>query len=315
MKAKIFIDGREGTTGLQIYERLESRDDIELITISEELRKDTAARKECINAADIVFLCLPDDAARESVALIENEKTRVIDASTAHRTNPNWDYGFPELSSRRRAEIWASPRVANPGCHATGFLALVYPLIEANILPKEAILTCHSLTGYSGGGKSHIAQYTAPDRPESFSAPRIYGLGLKHKHLPEMMAESGLKNAPMFTPVEADYYAGMAVSVLLHESQLTETVQSEELRDVLAVHYEKEKFITVNAFGEEESLDTPGFVEANALVGTNKMEILVYGNGAQTLLIARFDNLGKGASGAAVQNMNIMLGFDETTGL
>ena len=315
MKPTVFIDGREGTTGLQIYDRLSGRADISLITIPDELRKDTASRKECINAADIVFLCLPDAAAKESVSLIENEKTRVIDASTAHRTAPFWAYGLPELSVLHRADIWSSPRVSNPGCHATGFLALIYPLIEANILPKEAIVTCHSLTGYSGGGKSHIAQYEDPKRPNSLQAPRIYGLGLTHKHLPEMMQVSKLKNAPMFTPVEGDYYAGMAVSVLLHQSQLTQALSSENLRDVLAAHYEKEHFITVNAFGDENGLETPGFVEANALVGTNQMELLVHGNGEQSLLIARFDNLGKGASGAAIQNMNIMLGFDEHLGL
>lgn len=315
MKTKIFIDGQVGTTGLQIHERLEKRDDIELLYIPEASRKDENTRKAFLNAADIVFLCLPDTASKEAVSLIQNEKTRVIDASTAHRTAPFWAYGFPELSVLHKADIWSSDRVANPGCHATGFLALVFPLIKAGILSKEALLHCHSLTGYSGGGKEHIALYEAENRSNSLNAPRIYGLGLQHKHLPEMMQVSGLKHAPLFSPIEAPHYAGMAVTVPLHQAQLKKAASSANIQEILAAHYQREHFIRVQAFADETSLEIPGFIESNALVGTNEMEIFVHGNDKQTLLVARFDNLGKGASGAAVQNMNIMLGLDEEIGL
>ncbi|MCL2569241.1 MAG: N-acetyl-gamma-glutamyl-phosphate reductase [Oscillospiraceae bacterium] len=315
MKPSIFIDGREGTTGLQIEERLRGRTDIEQIIIPEALRKDTEARRERLNAADLVFLCLPDVAAREAVGLIENPNTRVIDASTAHRTAPGWVYGFPELTSTRRSGIRDARRVANPGCHATGFLAIVAPLVSAGVLPKDTVVPCHSLTGYSGGGKAMIAQYEAADRPLALDAPRIYGLGLQHKHLPEMVAEAGLLVPPLFTPIVSDYYAGMAVSVLLHGGQLAGGTSSAEIREILAGHYGGETFVTVPPFGGEDTLASPGFIEANAFVGTNQLELLVFGNGAQTLITARLDNLGKGASGAAVQNMNLMLGLSETAGL
>ena len=315
MRKTVFIDGREGTTGLQIDTRLSGRRDIEQIEVPEALRKDTAARRERLNAADLVFLCLPDQAAREAVSLIENPRTKVIDASTAHRTMSGWTYGFPELTPTRRKEIRQSMRVANPGCHATGFLAITAPLIEVGVLSREEVLTCYSLTGYSGGGKGMIAEYEGVDRPNFLSAPRIYGLGLSHKHIPEMMAESGLHAKPLFTPIVDDYYAGMAVSVLLHQGQLAKGQNSVDLRDILAAHYEGERFITVPLFGSEKTLESPGFIEANAHVGKNTLEILIFGNGEQTLLTARFDNLGKGASGAAVQNMNIMLGLDEASGL
>ena len=314
MKPRVFIDGREGTTGLQIEARLRGRTDIEQITIPEELRKDTAARRERLNAADLVFLCLPDEAAREAVALIENPNTRVIDASTAHRTAPGWVYGFTELYPTRRDEVRSALRVANPGCHATGFLAIVTPLVRAGVLPADTVVPCHSLTGYSGGGKVMIAQYEAEDRPSALDAPRIYGLGLKHKHLPEMTAQSGLL-PPLFTPIVGDYYAGMAVTVLLHRGQLTDGASSEAIQEILAAHYAGETFVTVPPFGGEETLASPGFIEANALVGTNQLELLVFGNGEQTLITARLDNLGKGASGAAVQNMNLMLGLPESAGL
>ena len=315
MKPIIFIDGQEGTTGLQIHTRLKVRTDIELITIPDSLRKDTAARRERLNAADLVFLCLPDQAAIEAVSLIENPKTKVIDASTAHRTAQGWTYGFPELTPARRGEIRQAARVANPGCHATGFLAIAAPLIAAGVLPTDAALFCHSLTGYSGGGKAMIAQYEQTGRPDFLSAPRIYGLGLNHKHIPEMLAESGLVTKPFFTPIVDDYYAGMAVSVMLQASQLAKAAASEDLHGILAAHYKGEHFVTVQPFGGEGALASPGFIEANAHAGTNALEILVFGDGEQTLLVARFDNLGKGASGAAVQNMNIMLGLDEAAGL
>ena len=314
MKPLIFIDGHEGTTGLQIDARLQGRTDMEQITIPEALRKDAKARKERLNAADLVFLCLPDEAARAAVALIENPRTRVIDASTAHRTAPGWVYGFPELTPTRRDEIRTALRVSNPGCHSTGFLAIAAPLVAAGILAADAVVPCHSLTGYSGGGKAMIAAYEAERRPSALDAPRIYGLGLKHKHIPEMTAQSGLIVPPLFTPIVGDYYAGMAVTVLLHRDQLADGVTSETLRDMLADHYQGEPFVTVAPFGGE-TLAAPGFIESNAYVGTNHLEILVSGNGEQTLLCARLDNLGKGASGAAVQNMNLMLGLDEATGL
>ena len=315
MKKHIFIDGREGTTGLQIEERLLSRADVELIDIPPAQRKDRSARKERLNAADLVFLCLPDEAARESVALIENPAVKVIDASTAHRTTPGWIYGFPELTATRRAEIRNAKRVANPGCHATGFLSIVTPLVAAGVIPRGTCVPCHSLTGYSGGGKGMIAAYDAPDRPAGLSAPRVYGLGLCHKHIPEMLGQSGLTTPPLFTPIVDDYYAGMAVSVLLDQSHLTVELQASDLRDILAAHYQGEAFVSVAPFGGMNTLESPGFVEANTHVGTNQLEILSFGNDTQVLLIARLDNLGKGASGAAVQNMNLMLDFDEKEGL
>jgi len=315
MKPKIFIDGREGTTGLQIDARLRAREDIELLSIPEELRKDKAARRELLNVADLVFLCLPDEAAREAVSLIENPHTKVIDASTAHRTAPGWVYGFPELCAARRGEIRQATRVANPGCHATGFLAMVAPLVQMGVLSPEEVITCYSLTGYSGGGKPMIAAYEAADRPLALSAPRMYGLGLSHKHIPEMMAQSGLSAKPLFSPIVDDYYAGMAVTILLHGGQLINAPTSEDLRDMLAAYYQGERFVTVASFNSEKMLLTSGFVETNAHVGTNDLEILVFGNGDQTLITARLDNLGKGASGAAVQNMNLMLGLAESAGL
>ncbi|MCL2828859.1 MAG: N-acetyl-gamma-glutamyl-phosphate reductase [Oscillospiraceae bacterium] len=315
MKPIVFIDGQEGTTGLQIEERLTGRTDIEQIIIPHHVRKDEVARRDYLNAADLVFLCLPDQAAREAIALIKNPKTRVIDASTAHRTAPGWIYGFPELTRDRRFEIRTAARVSNPGCHATGFLAITAPLVAAQVLPPDTVLSCLSLTGYSGGGKAMIAQYQAEGRPEALNAPRIYSLAFAHKHIPEILAQSGLAAPPLFIPIVDDYYAGIALTIPLHKSQLTEALTSPDLRDILAAHYQGEPFISVPPFAAEESLASPGFIEANAHVGTNHLELLVFGDGDRTLLTARFDNLGKGASGAAVQNMNIMLGLPETAGL
>ena len=312
MKPIVFIDGREGTTGLQIDARLQNRTDIQQIFIPDELRKDTAARKERLNAADIVFLCLPDQAAKEAVALIENPNTKVIDASTAHRTAPGWVYGFPELTPTRREEITKAKRVANPGCHATGFLSIIVPLMQARVLPASEVVTCYSLTGYSGGGKAMITEYENTNRPNYLNAPRIYGLGLNHKHIPEMLAQSGLTNKPLFTPIVDDYYAGMAVSVMLHKGQLTDEFTAEDMHNILSQYYNSEHFISVAQFGGVNALANPGFIESNAFVGTNELEILVFSDSEQMLIIARFDNLGKGASGGAVQNMNIMLGLDET---
>ena len=304
---KIFIDGSAGTTGLRIYERLESRKDIELIRLSEELRKDINARKSAINSADIAFLCLPDSAAVEAVSLAENDNTVIIDTSTAHRTNPEWAYGFPELSKDMEQKIADSKRIAVPGCHASGFISLVFPLIKAGILDKDALLTCFSVTGYSGGGKKMIAEYESTDRDPLLSAPRQYGIAQSHKHLPEMTAVCGLDNAPLFSPIVADFYSGMEVSVPLFKSQINGTVD-----DIKKVYKEKYNGPVVKY---KEEFDEGGFVSANSLTGKDSMEISVSGNEESILLISRYDNLGKGASGAAVECMNIVMGVDKTTGL
>jgi len=308
-KPKVYIDGKEGTTGLQIYDRLAAREDIELLLIDEEKRKDPTERKKLMDAADIVFLCLPDAAAIEAVSLIESPTTRVIDASTAHRTNPDWDYGFPELSAAHREAIKTSKRVANPGCHATGFISIVYPLVAMGILPKDAALSAFSLTGYSGGGKKMIAQYEAADKGVELFAPCPYGMGQSHKHLPEMQAVCGLEHKPVFTPIVDDYYKGMATTVPFHMSQLqgVSTLQAvwQKLRD----HYAGQTMVQV-----ADTTDTAK-VCANAKAGQDTLTLIVAGNDEQFTVTALFDNLGKGASGAAVQNMNIMLGLDETTGL
>ena len=304
---KIFIDGSAGTTGLRIYERLESRKDIELIRLSEELRKDINARKSAINSADIAFLCLPDSAAVEAVSLAENDNTVIIDTSTAHRTNPDWAYGFPELSKDMEQKIADSKRIAVPGCHASGFISLVFPLIKAGILDKDALLTCFSVTGYSGGGKKMIAEYESTDRDPLLSAPRQYGIAQSHKHLPEMTAVCGLDNAPLFSPIVADFYSGMEVTVPLFKSQINGTVD-----DIKRVYKEKYNGPVVRY---KEEFDEGGFVSANSLTGKDSMEISVSGNEDRILLISRYDNLGKGASGAAVECMNIVMGVDKTTGL
>ena len=305
---KVFIDGSAGTTGLRIREMLGKREDISLIALPEQLRKDVAARRDAINGADAVFLCLPDDAAREAVGLVENKNTVVIDASTAHRTSPSWAYGFPELSARHRAAIVNGKRIANPGCYASGFLALVYPLVAAGVLPKDYPLVCHAVSGYSGAGKKGIAEYEAENRPESYDTPRLYALTLSHKHLPEMQAVCGLTRTPVFNPYVCDYYCGMTVNVPLFSDLLAKKVSVADVKELLRAHYAGAHFVTL---GEEPS----GYVSANTLNGTNRMELLVNGNEDRILLTARFDNLGKGASGAAIQNMNLALGLDECLSL
>lgn len=305
---RVFIDGKAGTTGLGIYDRLGKRGDVSVLSLSEELRKDTAARKDAINSADVVFLCLPDDAAREAVALCENTKTVIIDASTAHRTQEDWAYGFPELSEEHRKKIASSKRIANPGCYASGFISLVRPLIASGIAASDYPFVCHAVSGYSGAGKKAIAQYNEENRDKLLDTPRLYALGLTHKHLPEMVKECGLTREPVFNPYICDYYSGMSVSIPLFTDLLEKRVGVEELLNLYREYYGKSTFISV---GQEES----GFIAANNLVGTNKMEILVHGNGERILLTSRFDNLGKGASGAAIQNMNIVLGLDEGFGL
>ena len=309
MKPIVYIDGKEGTTGLQIYDRIGARDDITLLLIDEDKQKDPVERQKLMNAADLVFLCLPDAAAREAVTLVTNPATRIIDASTAHRTSPGWDYGFAELSPRHRAAIQASRRVANPGCHASGFIAIVYPLVACGLLLPDALLSCHSITGYSGGGKKMIAQYEAPDRPAELDSPRQYGLSQTHKHLPEMQKLCGLAYAPIFNPIVADFYKGMAVSVPLHSAWVGGR-SAEEVRQALAAHYEGQALVHV---APEVVCD--GMLASNPLAGTNEMELCVCGNAERMTVVARFDNLGKGASGAAVQNMNLMLGFAEKAGL
>ena len=309
MKPKVYIDGKEGTTGLQIYDRLALRQDIELLLIDEEKRKDTAERKKLMNAADVVFLCLPDAAAIEAVTLVENPNTRIIDASTAHRTNPAWDYGFPELSRAHREAIIRSRRVANPGCHATGFISIVYPLAAMGLLPKDALLSCFSLTGYSGGGKKMIAQYEAEGRGELLSSPALYALTQGHKHLPEMQKVCGLEACPVFTPIVDDYYKGMATTVPLHLSQLRGVGSLRQLWQALSDHYAGQKLVHVAPEGAD------GKLYGGAKAGDNDLTLVVAGNDSQLTVTALFDNLGKGASGAAVQNMNLMLGFEETAGL
>lgn len=314
MKTKVFIDGKEGTTGLKIFERFKDRDDLEILLIDEDKRKDVEERKRLINASDITFLCLPDVAAVEAVTLVENDHTRIIDASTAHRTNPAWDYGFPELSKMHRENIAKSKRVANPGCYASGFISLVYPLVQAGVLPEEYPLTAHAVSGYSGGGKKMISAIEGVDKTTEMCSPRQYALGQCHKHLPEMQAVCGLKYKPMFNPIVDDYFNGMVVSVPLISRALNKNYTPKDIHEILSSHYDGQKFVKVMELGGKETLPD-GFLAANTLADTNDMQIFVFGNDDQILLCSRFDNLGKGASGAAVQSMNIMMGIDEGTGL
>ncbi len=304
---KVFIDGSAGTTGLRIAERLSGREDIQRITLTEENRKDIAARRWALNEADVAFLCLPDDAAREAVSLIDNPRTVVIDASTAHRTLPDWAYGFPELSAAHEEKILSSKRIAVPGCHASGFIALVYPLIEAGLLPKETLITCHSITGYSGGGKKMIAEYEGADRNSLLDAPRQYGIFQNHKHLKEMKAIAGIDAPPIFSPIVADFYSGMEVSVPLFAQQIKGGMD-----EVKAVYRNKYQG---NIVRYVENIDDGGFVSGVKLGGKDGMWISVLGNEERMLLVAVYDNLGKGASGAAIECMNMVLGVEKTTGL
>lgn len=303
---KVFIDGSAGTTGLRIYERLGDRKDLSLVRLPEELRKDADARREALREADVAFLCLPDAAAIEAVALLGDADTAVIDTSTAHRTSPAWTYGFPELSGQR-ARIASSKRIANPGCHASGFVALVRPLTETGALRCDAALTAYSLTGYTGGGKKMIAEYEAEGRDVLLDAPRMYGLTQTHKHLPEMQALCGLTDAPIFCPVVASFPCGMEVTVPLFGRDVKAT--PDEIREIYRAYYRE------GLVHYEDEADESGFLSAGAFSGRDDMQITVTGNGERILLVARFDNLGKGASGAAIQNMNILLGVDEKTGL
>ena len=301
---KVFIDGSAGTTGLRIRERLDSRTDLELLTLSEELRKDVNARKDMLNGADIAFLCLPDAAAVEAVSLIDSGHVAVIDTSTAHRVNPDWAYGFPELSDAHRKAIATSRRVANPGCHASGFIAGVYPLVKHGVIPADFPLTAYSLTGYSGGGKKLIAEYEEENRDVRHESHRIYGTTLTHKHLPEMQKICGLTRKPVFSPILGDFYAGMATSVLLPG------IDAQTAWEALSDHYAGQNLVSVAPLGGDEAV-----VYASTYAGKDSMRIQVSGQNDQCMVTAIFDNLGKGASGAAIQNMNLLLGLDETTGL
>ena len=314
MAYKVFIDGKEGTTGLKIFERFENRSDIEILSISEELRKDTKERQRLINESDFTFLWLPDAAAIESASLCTNPNTKIIDASTAHRTNPDWAYGFPELDKSFREKIQKSNRVATPGCYASGFIALGYPLVQKGIMGKDYPVTIHAVSGYSGAGKKAIAQYGDPNRDIGLDTPRQYALTQEHKHLKEMKIITGLDFEPVFNPYICDYFAGMTVTVPLHTRLLSKKVTAKEVWETMAAHYENSRFVKVAGFMGEGTLPE-NFIPANTLEGTNSMQIFVYGNDERIMLCSRFDNLGKGASGAAVQCMNIMMGVDEGTGL
>lgn len=301
---KVFIDGSAGTTGLRIWQRLAGRKDLTLITLPEELRKDLNARKDALNGADVAFLCLPDAAAIEAVSLIESDHVAVIDTSTAHRVSPDWDYGFPELSSEHREAIIHSKRVANPGCHASGFIAGVYPLVKSGVISADFPLTAYSLTGYSGGGKKMIAEYEDENRDPRHESDRIYATSLTHKHLPEMRKLCGLTKKPVFSPIVGDFYAGMATSVLLPG------VDAQRAWEALSDHYAGQKLVSVAPLGGDEPV-----IYADTYAGKDTMRIQVSGQQDQCMVTAIFDNLGKGASGAAIQNMNLLLGLEETTGL
>ena len=312
-KKKVFIDGSEGTTGLRIFERFEGRNDIEVLKIDSELRKDPVERAKLINASDVTFLCLPDAAAIEAVALCTNPDTVIIDTSTAHRTTEGWAYGLPELSPEYREAIKTSKRIANPGCHATGFITLAYPLVKRGIISADTRLCCFSLSGYSGAGKKGIAQYTDPGRAEEFDSPRQYALGQQHKHLKEMQYICGLDKAPVFSPIVCDYYSGMEVTVFLYKEMFTKEITVESLCKEYKEAYAGSNFVRVREVGAEA--ETNGFLGSNNLSGKDFLEIFVTGNEDRIVVTSRFDNLGKGASAAAVQSMNIVFGFDETTGL
>lgn len=328
MSFKVFIDGKEGTTGLKIFERFSERSDVEVLFLPEEKRKDIKERKRLINDSDYTFLCLPDEVAKEAVCLCENTKTTIIDTSTAHRINPEWVYGFPELSLEHRERIKTGKRIAVPGCYASGFVSIVYPLIKRGILPKNYPVCCHAVSGYSGAGKKGIAQYETVDKDVQLCSPRLYALTQEHKHLPEMEKISGLDYKPIFNPYICDYFSGMSVSIPIHVRLLDKTGVGfsafsdtdfwedvgESLTSIYKEHYKGCKFIKVSDFLGADILPD-AFICANNLVGTNNMQIIVHGNNERITITSRFDNLGKGASGAAVQCMNISMGIDEGTGL
>ncbi len=308
-KIRVFIDGSAGTTGLRIYDRLSVRDDVELIKINEELRKDVSARREAITGADVAFLCLPDSAAIEIVEAVGDSKVKILDTSTAHRTNPAWAYGFPELSPEFRSKILASSRIAVPGCHASGFCSIVSPLAASKVMPADFPIVCTSVTGYSGGGKKMIADYESSERSAELDSPRQYAITQIHKHLPEMRTICGLEAEPCFSPIVGDYYSGMTVTIPIHTRLLSKRVTVKEVHELLSEHYAGQKLVSV------APMDFEGMIGANNLSGKDSMEIIVSGNDERILIASRFDNLGKGASGAAVQCFNLICGVDETKGL
>lgn len=313
MKHKVFVDGSTGTTGLMLHERLAKYSELEMISIDYEKRRDPAERAKCLNTADLVFLCLPDDASREAVSLVTNPNTKIIDASTAYRTSDGFTYGLPELSKAHRAAIKESKRVSNPGCHATAFLLSIYPLLAEKIMPTDYPITCQSLTGYSGGGKALIEKYEQMDGKNPYTkAPRPYGLNLNHKHLPEMTKYSGLKEAPVFVPILGNNYKGLAVLISIHTKLLAKQMGSKNIHELFTEHYYDEKFVKVMPYADESFL-FDGAVDITACNDTNYAEIFIFGNDEKgsAVILTRLDNLGKGASGAAIQNMNLMLGFEE----
>lgn len=318
MTYTVFVDGQEGTTGLRIHEYLAARGDIEVLKIDPDKRKDPAERSRLLNAADVAFLCLPDAASREAAFMVNNPNTCLIDASTAHRTAPGWVFGLPELARGQRGAIQASKRIANPGCHASAFILAVRPLVDAGLLPHDAAVSATSITGYSGGGKSMIAEYQQQPLPAHLGAPRPYGLGLKHKHLPEMMAHTGLTSPPVFMPIVSNFYKGLTVSVPLQLRQLKPGTTPEAVHAALAAHYDGERFIRVMPLRDAATLES-GFFDVQACNDTNRVDLFVFASpddkDGQVLLMSRLDNLGKGASGAAVQAMNVHLGVDEALGL
>ena len=313
MTYAVFVDGQEGTTGLRIHEYLAARSDIEVLRIDADKRKDPAERARLLNAADVAFLCLPDAASREAAAMINNPRTCLIDASTAHRISPGWAFGLPELAPDQRDKIRASKRIANPGCHASAFILALRPLLDAGLLSPEALLSATSITGYSGGGKSMISEYESTSE-RMLTSPRPYALGLNHKHLPEMARHTGLQQPPVFMPIVGPFYKGLAVSVPLHLSQIRAGAGVQDLHSALTSYYEGERFIRVMPLRDAATLES-GFFDVQACNDSNRVDLFLFGSETQALLIARLDNLGKGASGAAVQSMNVHLGIDEGLGL
>ena len=312
MSFKVFVDGQEGTTGLRINEYMARRTDVSLLKIDPELRKDQTARKAMINASDITFLCLPDDAAKESAALVDNPNTCIIDASTAHRIDPAWAFGLPELDLQQRGRLRSSKRISNPGCHATAFILLLKPLVARGILPATTPVAANSITGYSGGGKKMIEQYESANG--ALNAPRPYALGQTHKHLPEMCHYTGLSSMPVFTPIVGPFYKGLAVTAYLHPQQFAKPTTPQAVQALMSEYYAGEQFIRVMPFGAESNCDN-GFFDVEACNDTNRVDLFVFGNAERIVLVGRLDNLGKGASGAAVQAMNVHLGVEESLGL
>ena len=314
MGIKVFVDGQEGTTGLQIHELLARRGDVEVLRIAPDLRKDTTERARLLNAADVAFLCLPDAAAREAVALVQNPDTCVIDASSAHRVDPAWVFGLPELMPEQRKRLRRAKRISNPGCHATGFILLLRPLVDAGLIEPSTPLTAGSISGYSGGGRRLIEQYIVEPQPAKLASPRPYGLSLAHKHVPEMMVQSALTARPIFTPVVANFYKGLVVSVPLHLDAYRDPIEPQRLHAALTARYANERFVHVMPLSDPTTLDD-GYFDVQACNNTNRCELFVFARGGQAVLLARLDNLGKGAAGAAIQSMNVHLGLDEGLGL